>query len=353
MARHVELRIDVGGAVASGEPLHLAATVVLPEPDALGTPPVVCFAKPSGGYSRGYFTHALPGPASGAQADFHAARGWIFVAVDNLGGGDSPVPAGQSGLAAPVAAAQAAESEILLRLANGLVAPGYPPISQPVVLGIGQSTGGLLAIVQQARHRLYDGIGLLGFSAIHSQPPTPPGESPIVSAWFARDTPGDGPDAMINAEALAEATAGAPQDRAWAALTWGFHYDDVPAEIIEQDMAHYERIVLSRNRPESAAAHPYESSTTPEAARYVLTPGVVATEAAAITVPVLSAMGARDMVLDPLGEARAFRSAPSFDLFVCPRLGHMHNFGGTRALFWERIHRFGEWVAAFKAGKAG
>jgi pimeloyl-ACP methyl ester carboxylesterase len=351
MTRRVEMRIEVSSAVASGEALQLAATIVLPEPEQLAERPIVCFAKPSGGYSRGYFTHDLPGPTAGAQADFHVARGWIFVAIDNLGGGDSSVPSEQTGLSAPVVAAQAAESEILLRLANGLVEPGYPPISQPVVLGIGQSTGGMLAIVQQARHRPYDGIALLGFSAVQSQPPTPPGQPPVVTAWFARDIPAHSPAAVINAEALAAATAGAPQDHAWAALTWGFHYDDVPAEVIEQDMAHYEQIVRSRTRGEGTPSHPYESYATPDAARYVLTPGVVATEAAAITVPVLSAMGVRDMVVDPLGEARAFRSAPSFDLFICPRLGHMHNFGGTRVLFWERIHRFGEWIAAFKAAK--
>jgi hypothetical protein len=27
----------------------------------------------------------------------------------------------------------------------------------------------------------------------------------------------------------------------------------------------------------------------------------------------------------------------------------MHNFGGTRTLFWERIHGFGELCAAVKA----
>jgi hypothetical protein len=27
----------------------------------------------------------------------------------------------------------------------------------------------------------------------------------------------------------------------------------------------------------------------------------------------------------------------------------MHNFAGTRALFWERIHRFGDWCSAAKA----
>jgi hypothetical protein len=62
-------------------------------------------------------------------------------------------------------------------------------------------------------------------------------------------------------------------------------------------------------------------------------------------------MGERDLVIDPLGEARAYKSAFSFDLFVCPRMGHMHNFAGTRALFWERIHSFGEWCAAVKRSR--
>ena len=346
MARRIDLRIDVSSAVAASEPVLLAATVVLPEPELLPPQPVVCFAKPGGGYSRGYYTCDLPGPASGAQADFHVARGWIFVAIDNLGGGDSAAAAEHPGVTAPVSAAQAAESEILLRLANGLVEAGYPPVTQPVVIGIGQSTGGLLGIVQQARHGTYDGIGVLGFSAVQSQPPTPPGEAPVVTAWFSRDM---GADAVLNAGALARATAGASQDSAWTSLTWGFHYDDVPAEVVEQDMAHYEYIARNRTSPPTAApAHPYESYNSPDAARLVLTPGIVAPEAAAITVPVLSAMGVRDLVLDPRGESRAFRSAPSFDLFICPRLGHMHNFGSTRALFWERIHRFGEWVAAAK-----
>lgn len=52
----------------------------------------MCFAKPGGGYSAGYYTADLPGPGSGvAEADWHAARGWIFVSVDHLGVGVSSV----------------------------------------------------------------------------------------------------------------------------------------------------------------------------------------------------------------------------------------------------------------------
>jgi pimeloyl-ACP methyl ester carboxylesterase len=358
MALTVELRIDVTNAVDIGEPAHVAASVVLPDPADLPAQPVICFAKPGGGYTRYYFTHELPGPGSGAQADFHVERGWIFVALDNLGSGESSLhPNNTLDFGNVTRAALAAEQEIVLRLANGILQPDYPPVLQPVRLGIGQSTGGSLTIVQQARYASYDGIGVLGFSAVHSHPATPPGELPIVTPWFSRDVPPDQPGGVLNAAAVAAASAAgveAVQNAAWASLAWGFHYDDVPAEVVEQDLAHYEGIaegILGGVRPASERdPSPWNSYTTPnEATRFTLTPGAVAPEAAAVAVPVLSAMGERDLVVDPLGEARAFRSAPSFDLFVCPRMGHMHNFAGTRRLFWERIHRFGEWCAAAKA----
>ena len=348
----IELTIDVTQATALGESAHVAASVTLPDRQRLGPQPVVCFARPGGGYSRHYYTADLPGPASGAQAAFHADRGWIFVAMDNLGSGGSSLHAGERlGFATLTAAALAAEQDILTRLANGVLLPGYPPVLQPVRIGIGQSTGGILAVVQQARHRCYDGVGLLGVSAVHNHPATPPGEKPVVTPWFARDLPADAAGSILNADALARATSGAPQESAWAALAWGFHYDDVAAEVVEQDLAHYEDIAAGRIPPlDPAGTAPWLSFTPPqEAARFTLTPGIIAPEAAAVTVPVLAAMGERDLVVDPAGEARAFRSAPSFDLFVCPRMGHMHNFAGTRGLFWERIHAFGAWCARWKA----
>lgn len=362
MSQTIDLRIDVSNAVDLGEPAHMAVTVVLPDPADLPAQPVVCFAKPGGGYSRFYFTHALPGPppgiALGAQADFHVSRGWIFVALDNIGSGESSLhdPAAL-GFTNVTRAALAAEQEVLLRLANGILVPGYPPVLQPVRLGIGQSTGGSLTIVQQARHDCYDGIGVLGFSAVYSHPATPPGEAPIVTPWFSREMSPRDPGGIINTAAVAAASAASAemaQDAAWAAIAWGFHYDDVPQDVVEQDLAHYEgmsqSIVTSPPPARERDPAPWNSYTLPnDATRFTLTPGAVAPEAAAIAVPVLSAMGERDLVVDPLGEARAFRSAPSFDLFVCPRMGHMHNFAGTRALFWERIHRFGEWCAAAKA----
>jgi alpha-beta hydrolase superfamily lysophospholipase len=334
-----------------GEPAHVAASVVLPDSELLGACPVVCFAKPASGYSRLYYTSDLPGPASGAQADYHTERGWIFVAIDTLGcAGSSRHEADAIDFATASRAAAAAEQEILLRLANGLLAPGYPPISGPVVIGIGQSAGASLVVFQQARLRSYDGIGLLGFSAVHSHPTTPPGAEPLVVSWYPRDASLSECPEPLNIAALQAAALRGPQDAAWTSLAWGFHYDDVPQSVVEQDLRHYEAIVQGRRDREVPGGEPWNNYVTPtRIARSTLTPGVVATEAAAVTVPVLSAMGVRDLVPDPPGEARAFRSSPSVDLFVCPRMGHMHNFAGTRALFWERIHAFGEWCAAVKA----
>ena len=64
----VDLRIDVADAAGLGEPAWIAATVHLPEPARLRARPIICFAKPGGGYSRRYYTIDLPGPGAGAQA---------------------------------------------------------------------------------------------------------------------------------------------------------------------------------------------------------------------------------------------------------------------------------------------
>jgi alpha-beta hydrolase superfamily lysophospholipase len=81
----------------------------------------------------------------------------------------------------------------------------------------------------------------------------------------------------------------------------------------------------------------------------MVAPGTVATEAAAITAPVLLAMGERDVVPQPWLEPTAFKSSTDVTLFVCPRMAHMHNFASTRRLFWARIHAWGTGVAALRA----
>lgn len=348
-----DLTIDVTEAAGLGEPAWIAATVHLPDPEKLGAMPIVCFAKPGGGYSRRYFTIDLPGPGAGAQAEWHAARGWIFVSIDHLSVGDSSQhPAARMTYPVVTAANHAAEAEILARLAAGALFPGYPAIEAPLRIGIGQSMGGCLTIAQQGRHHGYDGIAVLGFSAIHTQPPVKPGTAPLVAAWLGRDTLLAEPLTVLNAAAIAAAPplAGSLADT----FGWAFHYDDVPPEVVARDLAQFNRNLgeISFNEGDGGGSAPAEpapwnSPTLPGAvAQSSLTPGIVAAEAAAVTCPVLIAMGERDVVGDPRAEPRAYLSARSIDLFVCPRMAHMHNFAGTRALFWRRIEIWADWVRA-------
>jgi hypothetical protein len=351
MSRQLDLTIDVTAAAGLGEPAHIALTTHLPDPAALAASPVVCFAKPGGGYSRGYYTHDLPGPAKGAQADWHTGRGWIFVSVDHLGVGGSSLHAPEKlDYAACAAAAHAAEQEVLRRLAEGTLADGLPKVTDPLRLGIGQSMGGCMTVIQQGRHRSYDGIGVLGYSAVHTHPPTRPGTPPIVAPWYPRDTMIDQPQVIMNPQALQAAAQRSGRQGGGDAMAWGFHYDDVDPEIIAADLAHFNRGIHDADAQHGFTTPPWTSLTTPGAvAQTCLTPGVIACEAAAVTAPVLVAMGERDVVADPKGEPRAYLSATSVDLFICPRMGHMHNFASTRELFWRRIETWADWVREVRA----
>jgi pimeloyl-ACP methyl ester carboxylesterase len=346
--RHVDLKLDVTEAARLGEPATIAATVHLPDRIDDGT--IVCFGKPGGGYSKGYYTVDLPGAGPGSQAEWHAARGWIFVSVDHLGVGDSSTahePA-RMDLTTLAATAQSAEQQILERLVAGDLASGVGKLSDPLLLGIGQSMGGMMTVIQQGRYHCYDGIGILGYSAVHTHPPVRPGEPPIVAPWLPRDTLLDEPMVVVNGPQVAEAqrvtSHGGDVVDQGPNMAWGFFYDDVDTELVRADVTDFP--TRNGNVP------PWASGTLPAAvAMSSLTPGVVAPEAAAVTSPVLVAMGERDVCADPKGEPRAYKSATSVDLFICPRMGHMHNFAGTRELFWNRIETWAAWVAVARTAR--
>ena len=326
-----EVDIGVSDATGLGEQATVSMTVHHPSGETLGDAPVVCFAKPGAGFTRHYFTDDLPGPASGAQAEWHARRGWIFVSCDHLGvGTSSRHEIGALDYPTVVAAADAAEREVLQRLTDGSLAQGLAPVSDPVVVGLGQSMGGSLVVVQQARHRTYDGIGVLGYGAIHTCPPVRPGSVEAVLPWMPRDARYDDSSAMLNADDVLASAARVVSDEEFLAdITWGFYYDDVDVQAASKGRW------ISDGYLHAIVA-------------YVCTPGVIASEAAAITVPVLVAAGERDSVADPRGEPRAYLSSPSVDLFLCPRMAHMHNFAGTREVFWQRISTWADWVCAHR-----
>lgn len=349
MATTIELRVDVTEAAAIGMQAEVAVSVVLPEPAERDETPVVCFAFPGGGYSRRYFTTDLRGTDPGGQAGWHAARGWIFVAIDHLGFGDSTTPEGNVLNYDNVAAAnKVAVDHVIELLGAGTLAEGVAPIADATMLGIGQSMGGCFTIVLQGQHGTFDGIAALGFSAIHTVVPSRPGGPQAVWPWMLRgaDLETDAPlnlaavlaavgptlDDADSIEEAAEVTAEHP-------FQWAFHFDDEPAELVAADLA----------VPSSPAElPPWRSPSTPSCGIFMVAPGTVATEAAAITVPVLIAVGERDVVPNPWMEPLAYKSATDISVFICPTMAHMHNFATTRHAFWARIHAWGTGVAQLR-----
>ncbi len=331
----IDLTIDVTDAAGLGEPLRTRATVVLPDPATLGDPPIVCFGFPGGGYSRGYFTFDMPGAAGGGEAGWHAARGWIFVACDHLSVGESDAPSDPNMLTFERMAAtnHATVVEVMRRLAAGEVADGFPPVDGAVTLGIGQSMGGCFTIVQQGQHSTFDGIGVLGYSAIQTKLWMPPGAPDPAVMFVPRGT-----EAVVFAagEAMEQPPEFALDESGLPGATPGFHYDDVPRDIVEADMVGF---------PVRTAAPPWGTPTAPPCAISMLSPGVVAPEAAVITVPVFVGAGERDVVPDPHAEPRGYPRSSDVTVSICPRMSHMHNFASTRERFWQRLHSWGTAVA--------
>jgi pimeloyl-ACP methyl ester carboxylesterase len=346
MSTRVDLTVDVTDAAALGQPASTAVSVFLPDGPRADSP-VVCFAFPGGGYARGYYSFDMPGAAGGGQAGFHTDRGWVLVACDHLGVGASTVPDDPNGLTYDnvARANHATVQHVTGLLERGELAEEFPPLVGATRIGIGQSMGGCFTIVLQGQHGVFDGIAALGYSAIHTVVPSRPGTPATAMPWMLRSAGADAP-VLLNGPALAAAAASVEgaEDLATAAaagehpFAWAFHYDDVPAEVVAADMA--------AGVDPDVALPEWRSATTPACAMFMVTPGTVASEAAAITVPVLVAAGERDVVPDPWAEPKAYQSATDITVFVCPRMAHMHNFAGTRERFWRRIQLWGETVAA-------
>jgi pimeloyl-ACP methyl ester carboxylesterase len=300
----IELRIDVSGKTGLPGTLHTAVSVFLPERRARLVPPLVVFAFPGGGYSRGYFDIQRPGFSGYSQAEHHVRAGFVFVSCDHLGVGQSslPYPAGLTLETVPLANRLTVDA-VMERLESGTLVDGLEPLRGATRIGMGQSMGGCFLVVQQAMHRSFDAIAVLGYSAIQTRLPLPPGRTA---------SPGS--------------AASAEQFR------YAFHWEDVPAELVNAD------IDLAGSYPlRSRGMPPWGSATVPGCATTLLERDIIAREAAAIDVPVFVGVGERDVCPDPHAEPAAYRFARDVTLYVQPRAAHMHNFAGTRSLLWDRL----------------
>jgi pimeloyl-ACP methyl ester carboxylesterase len=327
--RQFDLRVDVSKVVPLPGPLEVAVSVFAPDTVPRGAGVLVMAGFPGGGYGRGYFNMHFPGHTGYSEAEHHTSAGIVFIAADHLGVGESSVPDLTRLTVEMLAAANdRAITEVLSRLEAGTLARELPPLQIACTVGIGQSMGGCMTVVMQAHHRTYDAIAPLGYSAIHTVLPQRSEEArrkSIAAHQHARGT-------ELSSASIAASSAQVED------FVYPFHWEDVPADILQADMA--------GGYPLRRTVPPFGSGTIPSCALQMMTPGCVAAEAGAITVPVFVGVGERDVCPEPLSEPSAYASARDVSVFIVPRMAHMHNFAGTRKLLWDRLVSWSRQVAA-------
>jgi pimeloyl-ACP methyl ester carboxylesterase len=323
-----ELRIEVGAQVGFPNPAQIAASVFIPDEGPIHTPPIVAFASPGGGYSRGYFDLPAFNGEAYSQAEHHAAAGIIFVAYDHIGVGESTIPDDVTLTNDILAAANDAAIRAMLRMfEEGTMSKSLPPLKHVFKIGIGQSLGGCITILMQGNHRTFDAIAPLGASALQGVLPQRTEEERLKGIEGFRVHQID-PDNLPETATLA---------REVTDFVYPFFYDDIPSEIIEADQ--------KGGFPVRDTAPPWGSKTIPRCASLFMTKGHLTQAAASIEVPVFIGLGERDTYFDPLAEPGYFGKSRDISLFIVPRMAHMHNFANTRGFLYNRIAAWAKMVS--------
>jgi alpha-beta hydrolase superfamily lysophospholipase len=286
--------------------------------------PVLVVCVPGGGMSRRYFDLAVDGEAvpNGAAGDAGgwsmarslAAAGLWVLTLDHPGVGDSDVPddpgaLGPDAVAATDAAAVAAAAA---GLRAGTLVDGLAAVPDLLVVGCGHSMGGLLTVLQQAHHRSYDAVALLGFAGSGLPATLLPAEAPYA---------GDPASARAAIRDLAEARFGRP-------LAVG---NTGPSPMLLGP-----GVVV----PEAAIAA-ITASGSPllvQPGLLSMIPGSSAPEQAAIDVPVFLGVGEHDITHgDPRVIPSEFPACDDVTLFVLRGAGHNHNVAPPRQQLWDRL----------------
>jgi alpha-beta hydrolase superfamily lysophospholipase len=310
----IPLSFDVTDALpadaAVGRRIAISAWLFFPDdPAQLGDRPSAITLGAGGSYDKRYHHAVIEGHPGYSAAEHLAALGNVVLLHDHLGVGESTrLPQQRQATRQVVAAAGAAAvGQFFDRLRAGQLHPDLPPVADFVRIGGGHSMGGMLTILQQAGHRSYDGVMVIGYTAegVHF---TMDGRK-LRAADFI---PASSPDYTRN-------------DR--APLHEGFHWEDVPAAVIAADDA------LAVETP---ACIGLDSIRT----------RIVKDEAAAIEVPVYICLGERDVSPDPHAEPAYYRASRDITLHILPRSGHCQTFASTRRRMWDRMHHWSRGVAS-------
>lgn len=289
--------------------LAIAATLYAPpEVDDEDVRVLVCW--PGGSYGRDYWDIDLPGRDGYSFAEYMTARGFVVIAADPLGVGDSDRPEDGT-LCTYDALADAAHGAVQLiraRLTDGTLVAPLPPIAGASIVGVGHSMGGGLVVLQQARWGSYEAIAVLGYT-----------HGAKARAVPSRD------DAARRATAVEQAKGfwGEQWEARYGVVDKAPHQDwlngpDAPSDIVAADNAN--AVIW--------AAEPYIDA---------LHVGYTAAYAARVTAPVMVAFGEFDIAEQPRDEAAFYEHSDDITLLVLAGSYHCHNFQDGRARLWARL----------------
>jgi len=298
------LRVDVGDVAPAGV---RTLAVDVHEPEAAGDRRAVCVCLPGGGMSRGYFD-LQPPPELGnySMARHLVDRGFVVVTVDPPAVGESDTPDDGYTLTPDVVAdvnAHAIEQVLAC----------WPDARR---IGVGHSAGALLTVVQQARHRTYDALGLLGY-----------GNGGHEAFTLSDDELAAGRDPDALRAGIVELT----RTRFGRPLPGG--------------STSTSPFLLGGMEVPDSALEALGSVKSPLLAVVGLTsmiPSSTAAGMAAVDVPVFLGLGEHDIAGDPHGIPAFFSGCPDVTLFVLPGTGHNHNVAPQREVLWDRLATWAE-----------
>jgi pimeloyl-ACP methyl ester carboxylesterase len=296
-------------------PITIAVTVVA-DPVNVAPQPVVIFAIPGGTYHRRYWDLQPPGRRGYSQAEWMAERGIVFVACDYLGGGDSSRPADGDFMTLEVSAdaAHAVYQQIRHELEAGSLDRQLAPLTGATYLGIGQSLGGFITMIQQGKYADYAGIAILG-------------ASPILIANIPHHRQLEDISADERRRIIMEDNAKS------SGLTELPMYHGAPREIFH-DIFHVKDVPDDLLRYDEAACHTLISRVTGVDG---MTPGYAKPFAELIESPIFLGWGAVDVSSDPHREPSAYTRSSHVTLSIVEEMAHMHNFADTHERLWEDL----------------
>jgi pimeloyl-ACP methyl ester carboxylesterase len=307
----ISTRVDAG----SGAPLGvrtLGADVFF-SLESVSVASTILLCIPGGGFSRRYFDLEAR-DASYSMARALSAKGHIVVTLDPPGIGDSDSPSDGYDLSPEVVADvhAAAVRGLLADLAAGAVEAAIPQLLGAHLVGVGHSAGGLLTVLQQARHHTYESLVLLGFH-----------DGGLRDLLNDSERPYAGRQDALRAALpdLVRGRFGEPLPRLQASVSASTAAPDSTDSMLAAATDRLLGLI----------------------GMCAIIPGSVTKEMAAIDVPVFAGFGEHDLVVPTDSISDAYPRSPAVTTYVLPGSGHLHSVAPQRQLLWDRID---SWIAA-------